>query len=50
MDIYPSLEKYSFVYLNNCIETLHLYNGKHIFLCEDYNIDILNSNNFTDSF
>ena len=46
----PSLEKDSFVYLNNCIEKFNVYNGKHIFLCGDFNIDILKANTITDYF
>ena len=46
----PSLEKDSFVYLNNFIEKFNVYNGKHIFLCGDFNIDILKANTITDSF
>ena len=46
----PSLEKDSFVYRNNCIEKFNVYNVKHIFICGDFNIDILKDNTVTDSF
>ena len=46
----PSLEKDYFVYLNNCIEKFNVYNGKHIFLCGDFIIDILKANTITYSF
>ena len=44
------MEKDYFVYLNNFIEKFNVYNGKHIFLCGDFNIDILKANTITDSF
>ena len=39
--IYISLEKDSFVYLNNCIEKFNVYNGKHIVICGDYNSHLI---------